>query len=1051
MIETGPIETQQCSPENFKHWLSRSSTSISNNSMISNTSNTSSPTKTWLWKEDNNEENEQEDEETDSSTSTSPTASQPSPLQTNNFEPNSAFISTTSPISTASTDTHAITKKVGRQLLTGIQAVEKNVAQMAQFIVEYPMTTSVSETLTTDSKKDLSYGVNVLQCSTRAGSGSILAGLQASHAHVAVLLNRYTLDQLSEAELCGQMVLHVHDRVPLLKSLTWSVPKWSNVNCMTIWSSTAQEAGDMAIVAHAVVQHTKAPIVHLIRGQGMYTVQSTVHTLDDDIYVPGNIENSLKMTVTASASEEVHAVWNSMSHALVEAKMVSTRYPSIEYEGSSVAKMVVVVFGEHTATWKDAVVQAQRHGCPVGALVLRVVWPWNAKALVAALPVTVNTIVVVETNATAKPWTAQMLASVQGRSINVLSTGSDSAWNTSLALSVLRQGLEWHFGQSKFLLPSSGSSVLISTPPVQISFISPNSLHIEEFVARIHLDPTQSLHVFHHDGHVHLQNASGTGVPTLVQHSTWIVLPPMMNNEAAISDTILKEIIQQCGTESTLIMTGDFSSRVELEEALPVALLNHIVQNGLRILTTVDDVYSAVGYVWQPALEWSGVSETSIRQWQWLSEDGRCYQHAVSTPVNQEWTVLIPDESAEKQKAIQSMHANAAAWQLMFPEAYASRTASLRLGAIATVCVTKWQRLTPLDYARNVFHVEMDLGKSGLKYELGQALAVYGVNAPSRVDAFLDDMGWDATQWVSYDSQTLTVFQLCSQMLDLFGPPGKKFLQGVEKHATREQETLINLIEKRDLFKEWMENSPTYAATFAEYIPHGALSLFMEMVPVIKARHYSIASSRKAYGNSVHLLVVIHDWTIPKNGETVIGQCSDYLSTLSLGDPVAVSLCHSILSLPKDPRKPIIMAGLGTGMAPFRAFLQERAALKARGVPIGPIALYFGSRHQHQEYLYGDELEEYVASGVLTRLQCAFSRDQPQKVYIQDKLQEDADLLAKWLVQEQGHFYLCGPTWPVPDVKAALLKAFGTLMPEDQVEAYLEKMKQEDRYVLEVY
>ena len=166
------------------------------------------------------------------------------------------------------------------------------------------------------------------------------------------------------------------------------------------------------------------------------------------------------------------------------------------------------------------------------------------------------------------------------------------------------------------------------------------------------------------------------------------------------------------------------------------------------------------------------------------------------------------------------------------------------------------------------------------------------------------------------------------------------------------------------------------------------------------------------------------------------------------------------MKLPADPRKPIILAGLGTGAAPFRAFLQHRAWEAAQGIPIGPVYYYFGSRHQSQEYLYGEEIEAFMEAGVITKAGLAFSRDGPKKVYIQHKMTEDSDILAKSLLGngdegvDGGSFYLCGPTWPVPDVYKALVTALvknGNGFNVVSAGEYLEGLKEEERYVLEVY
>lgn len=146
------------------------------------------------------------------------------------------------------------------------------------------------------------------------------------------------------------------------------------------------------------------------------------------------------------------------------------------------------------------------------------------------------------------------------------------------------------------------------------------------------------------------------------------------------------------------------------------------------------------------------------------------------------------------------------------------------------------------------------------------------------------------------------------------------------------------------------------------------------------------------------------------------------------------------------------MAGLGTGAAPFRAFLQHRAWLSEQGIKVGPTYYYFGSRHQHQEYLYGEEIETYILDKTITKAGLAFSRDGPKKVYIQHKMLEDAKLLAHELKNKAGVFYLCGPTWPVPDVYEALVGALmkNEDMARESASEFLESLKEEERYVLEV-
>ena len=161
------------------------------------------------------------------------------------------------------------------------------------------------------------------------------------------------------------------------------------------------------------------------------------------------------------------------------------------------------------------------------------------------------------------------------------------------------------------------------------------------------------------------------------------------------------------------------------------------------------------------------------------------------------------------------------------------------------------------------------------------------------------------------------------------------------------------------------------------------------------------------------------------------------------------------MKLPARDTAPLIMAGLGTGLAPFRAFVQYRAMQKAQGKEIGSILLYLGSRHQREEYLYGEEWEAYLDAGVITLLGAAFSRDQPQKIYIQDRMRQTMPEIVKAYIKEGGSFYLCGPTWPVPDVQAVLEEAIAIEAKERGVKVEprkeIERLKEDGRYVLEVY
>ncbi|KAM0791457.1 hypothetical protein ACM66B_005911 [Microbotryomycetes sp. NB124-2] len=378
------------------------------------------------------------------------------------------------------------------------------------------------------------------------------------------------------------------------------------------------------------------------------------------------------------------------------------------------------------------------------------------------------------------------------------------------------------------------------------------------------------------------------------------------------------------------------------------------------------------------------------------------------------------------------------------------------------ITVTENRRLTPSTYDRNVFHLEFSTKGTGLKYAVGEALGIHGWNDADEVSEFLEWYGLDPNAIISVPSrldptriEQRTVFQVFQQNLDLFGKPGKSFYETLSRYATnKNEERTLRFIACPDghaTFKKYSEMDTVTYADLLRLFPSAKIPLeeLVREIEEIHPRHYSISSSQNYVGDSVHLLVVTVEWDTPQ-GRKRWGQCTRYLAGLKAGDKVMASIKPSVMKLPPLDTQPIIMAGLGTGAAPFRAFIQERAYQREQGREIGPSLYYFGSRHRSEEYLYGEEIEAYLQDGVVSHTGLAFSRDTNKKVYIQHKMNEDADLLAKML--DNGAFYLCGPTWPVPDVYEALVSAFvKNGKTREQAEKHIEDLKEDERYVLEVY
>ena len=410
-----------------------------------------------------------------------------------------------------------------------------------------------------------------------------------------------------------------------------------------------------------------------------------------------------------------------------------------------------------------------------------------------------------------------------------------------------------------------------------------------------------------------------------------------------------------------------------------------------------------------------------------------------------------------------------AAKGLVFKEAYATKSALRPDLPTQTyeITVKENRRLTPTTYDRNIFHIEFDLGTSGLTYNIGEALGIHAENDVGEVIEFMKFYGLNPEDVVELPSRedpnvldTRTVFQSLIQSIDIFGKPPKRFYEALAEFASDEEEKkeLLTLggPDGANEFKRRAEvDTITYADVLLEFkSAHPSFHDIARIVSPMKRREYSIASSQMANPTTVALMIVVVSWVDPK-GRDRFGQATRYLSQLPIGATVTASVKPSVMKLPAKDTAPLIMAGLGTGLAPFRAFVQYRAMQKAQGKEIGSILLYMGSRHQREEYLYGEEWEAYQDAGVITLLGRAFSRDQPQKIYIQDRMRESISDIIQAYIREEGAFYLCGPTWPVPDVTEVLEEALGRHGKSEgkkvEPKKEIERLKEELRYVLEVY
>jgi sulfite reductase (NADPH) flavoprotein alpha-component len=230
----------------------------------------------------------------------------------------------------------------------------------------------------------------------------------------------------------------------------------------------------------------------------------------------------------------------------------------------------------------------------------------------------------------------------------------------------------------------------------------------------------------------------------------------------------------------------------------------------------------------------------------------------------------------------------------------------------------------------------------------------------------------------------------------------------------------------------------------------------LDYVPEIRPRLYSIASASRLHGeDSLHLLIVADDWTTP-SGVYKHGLCTQYLRALEPTEDKPVMVPSKVnpaaVLYPEDLSVPLILSGLGTGLAPLRAALEERVAAVNDGEKVGPVALFFGSRHEVQEFPYGDEFKKYVEMGVLTKLCTAFSRDQAHKIYVQDRVKEEAKMIYDFLITQNGNFYYCGTGGSAVDsIQQAVEAAFvseGGMTPKEASDLVLD-MRIKGRYNVE--
>ncbi|CAN5154226.1 sulfite reductase flavoprotein subunit alpha [soil metagenome] len=343
-----------------------------------------------------------------------------------------------------------------------------------------------------------------------------------------------------------------------------------------------------------------------------------------------------------------------------------------------------------------------------------------------------------------------------------------------------------------------------------------------------------------------------------------------------------------------------------------------------------------------------------------------------------------------------------------------------------TARLTVNRRLTAPDSDKDVRHYEIDLGNSGITYQAGDSIAVHPVNDPDLVESILAQLGVSPDHMVAEHEETLGV--LLSEHLEIRNPP-RALHALVSGRATVPVPDFPGTHDVLDLLE------------FADV----DVDELLDTLRPLQFRDYSIASSPLEHPGHVHLTVATVQYTT--SGRHRGGVASTFLA--HRGDAIRVHPRPNHAFRLPGPDVPIIMVGPGTGIAPFRAFLRERQVSKAPGKSW----LFFGDRRRATDFLYGEELQAHLESGVLARLDLAFSRDRATKDYVQHHMLANADELFTWL-QEGAYFYVCGDAdHMAKDVDRALHEVVRTAgaLTEEAAHNYVNELIKAHRYVRDVY
>lgn len=353
-------------------------------------------------------------------------------------------------------------------------------------------------------------------------------------------------------------------------------------------------------------------------------------------------------------------------------------------------------------------------------------------------------------------------------------------------------------------------------------------------------------------------------------------------------------------------------------------------------------------------------------------------------------------------------------------------------------------KITGRDSDKEVYHLELSLEGSGITYEPGDAVGIFTQNPETLVNLIIEKTGFNPEQIIDIKVGEVTLFEALSFHLEIT----ILSFDILKKYFERTQNAeLGKLMEDDKLLDEYLYGHDVL--DLLEDFPFDwNINKFVEMLRPLPARLYSISSSMESVGEELHATVSVVRYERKNRLRT--GACSSHLAdNIEIDDQIPIYIeKNSLFKLPANGSK-IIMVGAGTGIAPYRAFMQER---ECKGIQ-GKTWLFFGDRRFKADFLYQVEWQKLLKSKYLEKMEVAFSRDQEEKIYVQHKLLENQKEVYKW-IEEGAYFYLCGDMKNMAkDVNKTLLQIVQNEggISEEKAHEYIKKLKKEKRFQVDIY